>query len=175
MQINNVSTITGPVDRSTENDDTLNLQPGCYTLNLYDSGNDGLSYCAYPAQGSGYLKLKKIGGGTLKIFEPEFGHNIMYAFTIGDYTNINEIDNNVNIELFPNPTVDILNFDISGYTGDIYLQLFDITGKRVFAKEVFINDAQVEKIDINYLESGTYLLNAFGKDLNFSRSIIINH
>ena len=37
--------------------DTLDLPDGCYELSFYDTGNDGLKYWAYTAQGSGYLRF----------------------------------------------------------------------------------------------------------------------
>ena len=155
--------------------DTLNLLPGCYTLNLYDTGADGLSYWAYPEQGSGFFKIKKIGGGTLKIFEPEFGYNIMYAFTIGDYTSVTEISNETSVEIFPNPANEFVNVDVSGFSGEIRIQLIDFTGRILSDKKVYSEFVYNEKIDVGRLSNGAYLIKVFNDKLSTSKSVIINH
>ncbi len=153
--------------------DTLNLTTGCYTLNLYDTGNDGLSYWAYPEQGNGYFKLKKIGGGMLRTFESEFGYNIMYSFSLSDGVSIHENNNKLNIELFPNPTKDFAYFDISDYTGNISVKIFDAIGKEVYTDIFSVNNSFTKKLNLGTLKPGVYYLKALGNNVNYSNSIII--
>ncbi len=70
--------------------DTLNVPDGCYTIELLDSENMGLSYWAYPAQGSGYFRILDEEGSFLKNFQSEFGRSIRYSFHLGEYTFIQE-------------------------------------------------------------------------------------
>ena len=155
--------------------DTLNLESGCYTLDLYDSGNDGLSYWAYPDQGNGYFRLKKNGGGMLKILEPEFGHHVMHSFSLTHGVSIYENTNEVNIELFPNPANNYVYLDISDYTGNIILKIYDIVGNEVYSENLEVNNVFTKRYDINLFAPGVYYFKALGKDVNFTKSLIIAH
>jgi hypothetical protein len=72
--------------------DTVSLQPGCYTFDFYDydaqwEGGDGLSWWLNTQQGlesSGNLAFRRFNNTVIKIFNPDFGSNIHYEFTVGN-------------------------------------------------------------------------------------------
>jgi len=160
---------------STTYYDTLNLVSGCYTLNLYDSGNDGLSYWAYPEQGTGYFRLKKIGGGMLKVFEPEFGFNVMYSFSLTHGVSIHENVSQANIELFPNPANNFVYLDISDYTGDIVFKIYDVVGNEIISEDIEVNNVYTKKYDLDSFSAGVYYFKALGENINYTKSLIIAH
>ena len=59
---------------STTYYDTLNLSMGCYNFKVFDTDDDGVDFWNNN-DGSGYVKLKKVGGSILKTFEPDFGES----------------------------------------------------------------------------------------------------
>ncbi|NQX92214.1 MAG: hypothetical protein HRT74_08865, partial [Flavobacteriales bacterium] len=59
--------------------DTIALSGGCYKFHLKDSDDDGLSFFANN-DGSGYVRLKKVGGANFIIFEDDFGKEIEHFF-----------------------------------------------------------------------------------------------
>lgn len=80
--------------------DTLHLQPGSYSFDMYDFDNvnwgcgDGLKFFLNqqdppcPANSScyettGQINLRKLNGNIVKNFTSEFGRNIHYEFTVG--------------------------------------------------------------------------------------------
>ncbi len=56
--------------------DTINYSDGCYTLELIDDEDMGLSYWAYPEQGSGYLRFFDLDSMMIKQFNSDFGRSI---------------------------------------------------------------------------------------------------
>ena len=160
-------------DPTTMYYDTLDLAPGCYTFEFYDTGHDGLYYWAYSAQGSGSLRFKKIGGGTLKVFEPEFGYKLHHAFVMSESVAIHPEIQEKTIEVYPNPTSDILFVDLEGYSGKLDMSLVDITGKVVLWQQTIIGGSATETIYTNNTTPGIYMLRINGNEINYTKRIVI--
>ncbi len=154
--------------------DTLNLDPGCYTLCMVDSANDGLSYWARPSQGSGYLKIKKVGGGIKKNFEPEFGHKILYSFTIAGVINETPTEPIFGVELFPNPTSGELFFDLSNVNEEITMEITDLSGRVIRSEKAMVNGNYTKQFDMSDMANGTYIFRAQGARLNFVKKVMLN-
>lgn len=153
--------------------DTIYLDPGCYELVLRDLGNDGLSYWAYTAQGTGYARIKKIGGTILKYFESEFGHSIHYAFSISDVSNMKEIELST-FEVFPNPSDGNFNIDLAGYSGKTKIEVFDKMGKIIYSNSLYLNEALTIPINIQNSPSGMYLVKVQNKGKIETSKIVVN-
>ncbi len=83
--------------------DTLNLTDGCYTLRVYDSGGDGVAWWANN-DGTGFVQLRNATtNGHLKTFEPDFGGEILYSFTVNSPLAFEEINPAKELVLYPNP------------------------------------------------------------------------
>ncbi|TLF44505.1 T9SS type A sorting domain-containing protein, partial [Maribacter aurantiacus] len=68
------------------------------------------------------------------------------------------------MELWPNPTVEILNLEVPKASGIIRFDLYDISGKLV--KSVPGNSWNLQQIDVRSLESGVYIIRANGGSSN---------
>jgi hypothetical protein len=139
--------------------DTLDLEPGCYTIELFDSGNDGLEWWANSAQGYGYFRLFGAGGqGLLKNFETDFGSEFRYSFVVDNFTNIQDKGADFTmIDVYPNPTSGLVNVDLHlEELSDVELMLTDVSG-RIIKKEAIRNvaDANV-KFDLSGEQEGVY-------------------
>lgn len=73
------------------------------------------------------------------------------------------------ISLYPNPVIDVLNIDFNFGDTDAELSIFDITGKKVFNQNIENNNKQ---IDLSSLISGVYILNITSETINFKQQII---
>jgi hypothetical protein len=118
---------------NTTYSDTLLLDPGCYTLEFYDTGLDGLYYWAYTAQGSGYLRLRSISSNTLlKQFEPEFGRYIHYSFVISDdVVSVQNPNVHVGVAVYPNPNKGIFEVDITGIGEPYEVFIYNVLGQTI--------------------------------------------
>ncbi len=137
--------------------DTLNYADGCYTLELIDSEGMGLSYWAYPAQGSGYLRIFDTDGNRLKNFNGDFGRSIRYSFNLGNTTFIKEPNLDREITLYPNPASNMLNIRARLFEGTTNITAWDYLGKNVGEWVFETNDQLSEEINISSWAPGIYL------------------
>ncbi|MFD1552199.1 hypothetical protein DNU06_00115 [Putridiphycobacter roseus] len=98
---NVIFTRTG-MSSNTTYKDTFELYAGCYTLLISDSDGDGINFWAN-SDGSGSAFIKEVGGFTLKSFNGDFGGSIIYNFSVDSPLSYDQLYNNSQVELFPNP------------------------------------------------------------------------
>jgi hypothetical protein len=142
--------------------DTVTLVDGCYEFELTDSGEDGLSFWANTAQGSGYIRFKKVTPAvTLKNFGSDFGGQVYHQFTVNSSVGIEDVfSTNNSLNVFPNPgdghvyiNVDLMKKE----NGKV--EITDIMGKKVY--EYAFKDLAAESIeaDLSHLPKGMYFVN----------------
>jgi hypothetical protein len=138
----------------------LSLANGSYKLCLYDSGDDGLYYWQYGTQGRAYLRRSSTITTALYQFEPEFGRFAQLYFAIKEYSGLETKIDVVDVKtftVFPNPARSVLYLDMSGIHGkSLSAEIYDFTGKKVMSTPA--PQLQVNKIGIDHLPSGTYLI-----------------
>ena len=145
-------------------EDEVTLEDGkCYTVEMYDNENDGLSYWADPNAGNGSFLIKRkitsTGGPTFKSFESEFGHSIHYTFSMGTITDVDQTPEIAEaIGLYPLPASNYLNVDISDLYFDGSLSVFDALGRPVYVQEVDKSDQIQLKIRTAEWPNGHYVL-----------------
>ena len=67
------------------------------------------------------------------------------------------IDNNIEVEIFPNPVNDILNIRIDRLLDSFTVDLYEISGKKIISSYKFTNN-NMATIDLSYLKSSIYML-----------------
>jgi len=79
-----------------------------------------------------------------------------------------------NLLVYPNPTVDFLNvrLEINTYK-DIYLEIYNSIGQKVFIREYPSSNFINETIDISGMANGIYILKVWSKDEKAFRKILI--
>ncbi len=136
----------------------LDLPQGCYTFEVIDNRSYGLSYWAYPEQGSGYLKIVNGNGNDLKIFDPDFGRGIKYSMFIGSYSLVQDANLDDMIYLFPVPTENLLNVSLNDITGNIKVRIFDVLGLEVFNSNYQVEANQLLSIPTDSMKLGSYII-----------------
>jgi hypothetical protein len=155
--------------------DTLKLSKGCYTFEFVDDGLDGLDYWAYPEQGKGTLRFRKLTGLTLKTFNPDMGHGIKYSFAIQNVVALVEKENMVkSFEVYPNPGSGKLNLDITGLSGENKIDVFNLTGMLVFSESRIMKDFENINLDLSQLQKGLYLIRISSGNTSLIKKIVIN-
>ncbi len=92
----------------------------------------------------------------------------------GTLNTVDFIANN-EVNLFPNPVSDFLNFSGNYFTSDTNIQLFDLMGKVVLTKELKANsNAGKESINISNLPSGFYIVVMKNRNKTIAKKIVIN-
>jgi len=145
--------------------DTLDLSNGCYSLKVLDTGNDGFSYFANEAQGSGFFQFRPFSAQNVN-FNSNFGREINYSFVIGGFTNIKE-NKEIELLLFPNPTSDVVNFE-SNVLIEKY-KLIDMSGRVLQVVE--LNDYNAV-VDLSPYSNGVYFIDLKSKDNRVRKKLI---
>jgi hypothetical protein len=139
--------------------DTLELEPGCYELEFTDAGNDGLTFWADTAAGSGYFRFRSLSGQNLRTFGSDFGRRIYAAFGIGTITAVNEVErNSVMLSAQPNPTNGRFQLSATGFEGPARVDILDGTGRAVRTQQVNVMSGRTIELDLSDGPSGLYLI-----------------
>ncbi|MCC7502788.1 MAG: T9SS type A sorting domain-containing protein, partial [Flavobacteriales bacterium] len=143
--------------------DTLSLWDGCYTMELLDTGNDGLSYWADTQAGTGQFRFKRLNNSTLKSFQAEFGRSIHWAFTLGGFVGVHEKEQAFTVSAFPNPTNGQVRVHIADMDGPALLEVVDQQGRRVQTRSVELTGETDLNIDLSDEAQGLYLVRLFSE------------
>jgi hypothetical protein len=137
-------------------EDTLSLWDGCYTLQVLDTGNDGLDYWADTQQGTGTFKLKRMNGSTLKNFETEFGRLIHWPFTLNGFVGISEEERTFALTALPNPTTGEVRLHVEDMDGSAELEVLDAQGRRIMTRALELTGTTETVLDLSGEASGLY-------------------
>jgi len=111
-----------------------------------------------PVQGTNFYRLKMIDADG--------------RFTYSKVVAIKMDSKNIKLQIFPNPVKNILNMQIDGYTENAFLQITDITGRKVKEEKISLNGSTSVSIDINNLQKGTYYLLLKSKSINEQKKFV---
>lgn len=138
--------------------DTVHLSDGCYDLLLTDAGGDGISFWAN-SDGSGYFRIKDINGLILKTFNPDFGSRAEQQFTVGYYTDIQQVfDTKPEVQVYPNPADAEVFLDIKlPARTDINVSLINITGLLIYQKSLTHVQHDMLHVDLSAYPPGIYI------------------
>lgn len=79
----------------------------------------------------------------------------------------------VDIQIYPNPTSDLINVDLSGFdleAGDIHLGVYDNSGRKLMAKKIIGNG--IELLDVSHLPAATYQVAVEQGNIHHRQTII---
>ena len=157
--------------------DTLSLTDGCYEFNLTDTGEDGLTFWADTAQGSGYLRFRQANSiGIIKTFGSDFGGQIYQQFTIGLNNPTNDISIISKNEMFvyPNPSRGQITMDFNlteKKSGEI--DIYTITGLQIY--ETFFQDISSGSFetDLSKIGTGMYFVKLVAGNYQTVKKVLI--
>jgi len=153
--------------------DTVHLPEGCYELRFVDTDEDGLSWWANN-DGSGYFRIRKVGAGTLKSFNSDFGAEIYHQFTVGYGLEINEIHDKDFIKIYPNPSGGIFHFDFDLQDKqDISIQIFDHNGSLISESKLHGIMSDLIPVDLSVQPAGIYFISIMLKDRTVNRKVVL--
>lgn len=157
--------------------DTVYLADDCYTVSLTDAADDGLSFWANAAQGTGYFRIRNASTNVIVMsFNADFGDNIYQQFTIGYLLPVAEIPGSVkNFNVYPSPASDIITAEFSmELNQEVTLSVVNMLGEVVLSESVRASQ-QTEKfaMDISKIESGVYYVIAQTKNSRDVRKVVI--
>jgi hypothetical protein len=154
-------------------DTLLNLSPGCYKLEINDTGCDGMSWWANTAGGTGNLRFDYVNANnSIATFPGDMGCNYVRYFRVllppppPNETGIISGTENLNsIEVYPNPANNkaLIKFDLR-QSQTVTYKITDITGKIIQQQTKGIIAASYETLDLSAFNNGIYFLSVELKD-----------
>ncbi|MCD4682930.1 MAG: T9SS type A sorting domain-containing protein, partial [Bacteroidales bacterium] len=160
------------LDNNTVYRDTIDYTDGCYTIELIDEEDMGLSYWAYPQQGSGYLRFFDLDSVLIKYFNPDFGRSVFYTFTMGDVSYIQEPNLEMLVNIHPNPFNDNVFIDFEEMQGDAVISVYNLQGQRVYNSLIHLNGTLRYKLDLGDQPSGIFVVQINRGNLSIRKKII---
>lgn len=157
--------------------DTVTLTDGCYKFELLDLGEDGLSWWANTAQGSGLIRFKSITGTPIYNWNSDFGGQVYKQFIVGlttvgvqDYilTDKNELN------VFPNPTEGLVNIDFNLKSrADAVIEIFNMVGERIYNNNSSMTTAGSLQIDLSKFSAGIYVVTLTSGTEKITKKLVI--
>jgi len=149
--------------------DTLDYPLGCYSIELTDAEDMGLSYWAYPEQGTGYFRLMDLDSNIIKSFNSEFGRTIFYTYNVSEGFYIEEPGFENIVRIFPNPTDGMVNVELADVDGKAKISIYNMQG--VLIRSEWIEAGNLA-YDLSSYPAGLYFIEIQHKGLQFSGKII---
>lgn len=136
--------------------DTLDLGVGCYKLEVYDSGGDGLKFFANN-DGNGYFNIRNLNGQIIKNFNADFGDKITYNFTVDYPLTYKEIQRAEKSVVFPNPNNGKFSI-LFGRAQQKSIHISDAMGRIIYSKESIPANEVEYSADLTNQSPGLYFL-----------------
>lgn len=83
---------------------------------------------------------------------------------------VDELTIDQTVKIYPNPITDLVHINIANNTENVTATIYSITGKKVAMHTM---TSETLSLNLNYLESGTYMMQLHFKDTNTSKSFKI--
>jgi hypothetical protein len=161
----------------TQYKDTFDLAPGCYSIIIEDTDDDGLSFW-YSAQvegeTAGTMRLRKVGGTYIEFFPGDFGSYHRYDFSVGFELGIDETDLEHKIAIFPNPTNGMTTIEVNGAVNkQASIEIYDLMGRKIYSEEMNASQYFAESfIDLSAVNSGTYIVKIITNQRVYTKELI---
>lgn len=141
------------------------LDPGCYTFNVYDVYGDGVQGSMW-GESDGLVLLTDLGSWNGSMIESNLWNAIQYetqgssSFQVMAQFDINE-SSNVEISLFPNPFKDYTNLSVYATSSkEMNVEIYNSLGEVVYVNNMMLNiGVNNMKLESNYLLPGMYYIN----------------
>ncbi len=144
---------------NTQYRDTLHLNQGCYSFNVYDTDDDGIAWWAN-SDGNGSVRVRKVGvSGTVKSFDGDFGDNIHFNFTTEVPLAQEDFESQDRVDIYPNPASAQVTLTIDGLEKNVDIDFFNLQGQLVKSFKVnTVNGFYEGQLAIEKLPKGLYIV-----------------
>jgi hypothetical protein len=91
-----------------------------------------------------------------------------------DFAKSENLKSQENIQVFPNPTTDVLNIDLSSFIDqEVNIRLYNNLGQLVINQNIDRLNDNIKQLDVSTLSSGSYHLQLKIDDQIFSEKVLI--
>jgi hypothetical protein len=161
----------------TQYKDTFNLAPGCYSIIIEDSDDDGLGFWysnQVEGETTGQMRLRQVGGSYIEFFPADFGSYHRYDFSVGFTLDVKEEELAHEIAIFPNPTSGVTTIEVSGSVyNDASIELYDLSGRKLLQDKMNATEFFAESfLDLSSMNAGTYLVRIITNQRVYTKELV---
>jgi hypothetical protein len=161
----------------TQYKDTFNLAPGCYSIIIEDSDDDGLGFWysnQVEGETTGQLRLRKVGGSYIEFFPADFGSYHRYDFSVGFTLDVKEEELAHEIAIYPNPTNGVTTVEVSGSVyNDASVEVYDLSGRKLMQEKMNATQYFAESfLDLSSMNAGTYLVRIITNQRVYTKELV---
>ncbi|RUA32251.1 MAG: hypothetical protein DSY76_00670, partial [Bacteroidetes bacterium] len=80
------------------------------------------------------------------------------VITVMDDVSINGALDNMELNVYPNPTKGSFNMAINGFEGDLNMTIVNLAGQTVYSEKINVTPSYVNKFDVSTLSTGVYYI-----------------
>ncbi len=151
-------------------DVNVTLPNGCYDLVVNDAYGDGFD------SGYGNGKVEVISTATVVGDVSNFpsGSSLMDAFQTNAVAGLDEVQNAIAMNVYPNPASDEVNVEFTGNNGDYSVSLLDLQGRVIYStvsNNVVGN--QTITVPVSAVASGSYIVKVTGNGVSKVQNVVI--
>jgi Concanavalin A-like lectin/glucanases superfamily/Peptide-N-glycosidase F, C terminal/Secretion system C-terminal sorting domain len=157
------------MNNNTTYNDTFNLQAGCYSFEIKDTDDDGISFWANN-DGSGFARIRKLNNTIAYTFVPDFGKFIKYNFTVDYPLAYEDLEPKASMKVYPNPTQNNFAITLDGVENN-QVDISNTLGQKV--KPRFIEKSNEVIYFMDNLPLGVYFIQVKQDDKIFTQKLIL--
>ncbi|MDR2236583.1 MAG: T9SS type A sorting domain-containing protein [Chryseobacterium sp.] len=95
------------------------------------------------------------------------------TFTVSDALAVTEVKSNPDmVKVYPNPAANVLHISMKNITENVEFCILDTTGRIIRSQKTDSTTRADQKISLDGLTSGTYILNIKGNTINYTTKFI---
>ena len=157
--------------------DTFTLYNNCYEFVFTDDQEDGLSFFANTAQGSGFVRFTNMSGKIIQTFNNDFGAELRLNFNTTYSMDVApEIKLPARLDIYPNPANTEISIDATTLPAKPQqIQVYNIMGQLIYNKNLSGPDADFSKIDMSNQKSGNYIIKVTCPGNVYTEKIVVKH
>jgi hypothetical protein len=148
----------------------VSLPNGCYDLVVNDSYGDGFD--------SGYGNGKiEVVSGTISVSDVSnfpTGSSALDAFQTNAVAGLEDIENAIAMNVYPNPASDVVNVEFTGNNGNYSVSLLDLQGRVIYStvsNNVVGN--QTITVPVSEVAGGSYIVKVSGNGVSKVQNVVI--
>lgn len=168
------------LSNQTQYKDTFNLDPGCYSIIIEDSDNDGLSFWysnQTEGETAGSMRLRAVGGSVFESFPGDFGRYHRFNFSVGlNNLAVQKLSPNAHLSVFPNPGKEEFYIDLGGdINGQANLTLCDLQGRMILEQDMVATSSHADvTLNLKNIPAGVYFVRVLAGGQIYTKELIKN-
>jgi hypothetical protein len=142
----------------------------CYHVFLNDAYGDGFD----SGYGNGNFAITGGGVSFLTIATFSTGKVVEKAMTVTEVAGLEEVENAIAMNVYPNPASDVVNVEFTGNKGNYSVSLLDLQGRVIYttvSNNVVGN--QTITVPVSTVASGSYIVKVSGNGVSKVQNIVI--